>query len=76
MKRITNLSGRMHCLSDENGTILAAAGTDGSSKAVEAISDVDVARLGDSIHVEDIVIEAQAPKPKAPANEQPAGRKD
>lgn len=76
MKRITNLSGRMQCLHDEKGTILAAAGTDGSSKVVEAISDADVARLGDSIHVEDVVIEEQALKPKALANEQPAGRKD
>lgn len=76
MKRITNLSGRMHCLHDEKGTILAAAGTDGSSKVVESISDADVARLGDSIHVEGVTIEAQASKSKAPANDQPNGRKE
>jgi hypothetical protein len=63
MKRITNLSGRMQCLHDKEGTILAAAGTDGSSKVVESISDADLARLGDSIHVADVAIES-APKTK------------
>jgi hypothetical protein len=76
MKRITNLSGRMQCLADERGTILAAAGTDGSSKLVETITEADQARLGDSIHVEDVVDEAPATKPRTPAAAEPAAKKE
>jgi hypothetical protein len=77
MKRITNLSGRMQCLADERGTILAAAGTSGSSKLVEAISDADLARLGDSIHVEDAVIESESPLAKhKPLAAEPGGKKE
>jgi hypothetical protein len=75
MKRITNLSSRVQCLGDARGTILAAAGTDGSSKLLETISEADLARLGDSIHVEDAVDEPPASKPREQLSES-SGKKE
>jgi hypothetical protein len=44
MTEVTNQTRRPQTLSD--GTILAAAGTNGSTKTVNAISDADQKRLG------------------------------
>jgi len=52
MKQITNLTSRPVVL--EDGTILAAARTDGSVKSVESVSESDARRLGDSIFVSDV----------------------
>lgn len=70
MKRITNLSGRVQCLAD--GTMLAAAGTNGSSKLVEIISAADVTRLGGLVHVEEAAHQSPEQAPKSPTSKTPA----
>lgn len=60
MKQITNLTMRPVHLGD--GTILAAARTEGSVKQVESLSDVDSRRLGDSISVSDVDASGNAGK--------------
>lgn len=62
---ITNLTGRPVVLSD--GTIVSAAGTEGSSKTVETLSDRDRKRLVGraAVHVEETKVLA------GPASEEP-----
>lgn len=61
MKEIVNTTSRPVTLQD--GTILAAAGTEGSVKRVEHLSEADERRLSESIVVRDAEIE-QPPAPK------------
>ncbi len=58
--KITNLTGRPVVLND--GTIVSAAGTRGSSKTVETLSDRDRKRLVDhgAVHVEETTTVAGA----------------
>jgi hypothetical protein len=64
--RLTNLTTRPVVLSD--GTVLAAAGTDGASKEVKELSDRDRARLvhRGAVHVTD---ESQVPSSKSQVEE-------
>ena len=65
--RITNMTTRPVVL--EDGTILAALGTEGATKTVESLSETDARRLGDSIVVRDVEVEVgKAPGGKAGAN--------
>lgn len=63
MKEIVNMTSRPIVL--EDGTIIAAAGTDGSVKSVE-LSEGDARRLSDSIFVRDVSA-AEAPRKSARA---------
>jgi len=71
MKQITNLTSRPVVLAD--GTMLAAARTDGSVKQVESLSEVDERRLGDSIFVSDIDASVNAGKDAARTARKDAG---
>ncbi len=63
MKEIVNTTSRPIVL--ENGTILAAAGTEGSVKRVENISETELARLSGAIVLRDAEIEQPPSTPKA-----------
>lgn len=71
--RVTNLTSRPQVLDD--GTILAAAGTDGASKDVAELSDRDRKRLVDrgEVHMEASATARQAPPAEAGTVQPPAG---
>lgn len=67
MRRLRNL--QRHPVSLDDGTILAAAGTEGSVKEVETVSEADQRRIDDGV----IAGVADAPQPPdAPPSQRPA----
>lgn len=68
MKEVTNLTTRALTLSDEAGTVLAAAGTPGSVRQFEGIREDDARRLSGMIHVREVeAAPAAAPKKESTA---------
>ena len=73
MKEIVNQTSRPVTL--EDGTILAAAGTEGSVKRVEFLSEADARRLSESVFVRDVGEAAEPGKKPAKAGTQPEQEK-